>query len=173
MVSSDEPLAAGVVDALLAQGTSAVGPTRAGAEIEWNKVFARSLLAEVAPDSVPRLRVVNAPGEVGAAFEHFGETPVAVKPAGLTGGKGVKVDGPPPGRSSRRRRVRRVAAAGAKRCWSRRGNGGRVHDPGDQRRATVVFPPSTYDYPTASTAMRGRAPGGWARCRCHRQRCRS
>ena len=43
MVSADEPLAAGVVDALLAQGTRAVGPTRAGAEIEWNKVFARSL----------------------------------------------------------------------------------------------------------------------------------
>ena len=60
MVSADEPLAAGVVDALLAQGTSAVGPTRAGAEIEWNKVFARELLAEVAPDAVPALRVVRA-----------------------------------------------------------------------------------------------------------------
>src|SRR5271165_3511451 len=53
MVSADEPLAAGVVDALLAQGTRAVGPTRAGAEIEWNKVFARALLAEVAPEAVP------------------------------------------------------------------------------------------------------------------------
>ena len=52
MVSSDEPLAAGVVDALLAQGTRAVGPTREGAEIEWNKVFARELLKEVAPDAV-------------------------------------------------------------------------------------------------------------------------
>ena len=39
MVSADEPLAAGVVDALLAQGTRAVGPTAAGAEIEWNKAF--------------------------------------------------------------------------------------------------------------------------------------
>ncbi len=58
MVSSDEPLAAGVVDALLAQGTRAVGPTAAGAEIEWNKTFARSLLAEVAPDASPMLRVV-------------------------------------------------------------------------------------------------------------------
>src|SRR5579872_5087592 len=52
MVSSDEPLAAGVVDALHAQGTRAVGPTRAGAEIEWNKAFARSLLAELAPDAL-------------------------------------------------------------------------------------------------------------------------
>ena len=59
MVSADEPLAAGVVDALLAQGTRAVGPTRAGAEIEWNKAFARSLLSEVAPEAVPMLRVVH------------------------------------------------------------------------------------------------------------------
>ncbi len=56
MVSSDEPLAAGVVDALLAQGTRAVGPTRAGAEIEWNKAYARALLAEVAPEALPLTR---------------------------------------------------------------------------------------------------------------------
>ena len=59
MVSADEPLEAGVVDALLAQGTRAVGPTRAGAEIEWNKAFARSLLRDVAPEATPRLRVVH------------------------------------------------------------------------------------------------------------------
>ena len=63
MISSDEPLAAGVVDALRARGIAAVGPTRAGAEIEWNKTFARELLAEVAPDSVPRLRIVRETGE--------------------------------------------------------------------------------------------------------------
>ena len=62
MVSADEPLAAGVVDGLLAQGTRAVGPTSAGAEIEWNKAFARSLLAEVAPEASPALRVVREPG---------------------------------------------------------------------------------------------------------------
>src|SRR5258705_13609483 len=50
MVSADEPLAAGVVDELLAQGTRTVGPTRAGAEIEWNKAFARPLLSEGAPE---------------------------------------------------------------------------------------------------------------------------
>src|SRR5438874_6216085 len=94
MVSSDEPLAAGVVDALLAQGTRVVGPTRAGAEIEWNKAFARELLAEVAPQAVPTLRVVRSERELEAAFEAFGESPVAVKPSGLTGGKGVKVMGP-------------------------------------------------------------------------------
>src|SRR5262252_3547047 len=63
MVSADEPLAAGVVDALLAQGTRAVGPTRAGAEIEWNKAYARTLLAELAPEAAPRLRILTDPRE--------------------------------------------------------------------------------------------------------------
>ena len=94
MVSADAPLAAGVVDALLAQGTRAVGPTRAGAEIEWNKAFARSLLAEVAPDAAPMLRIVREPREAREAIESFGAAPVVVKPSGLTGGKGVKVMGP-------------------------------------------------------------------------------
>ena len=68
MVSADEPLAAGVVDALLAQHTRAVGPTAAGAEIEWNKTFARSLLAEVAPDASPLLRVVHDERELDEAL---------------------------------------------------------------------------------------------------------
>ena len=72
MVSADEPLAAGVVDALLAQGTRAVGPTSAGAEIEWNKAFARSLLAEVAPEALPRLRIAASAGEVQGAIASFG-----------------------------------------------------------------------------------------------------
>src|SRR2546428_7272985 len=94
MVSADEPLAAGIVDALLAQGTRAVGPTRAGAEIEWNKAYARSLLSELAPEAMPEVRVVHAARELDEAISHFGERPVAVKPSGLTGGKGVKVMGP-------------------------------------------------------------------------------
>src|SRR3979409_2483294 len=94
MVSSDEPLAAGVVDALLAQGTATVGPTRAGAEIEWNKAFARSLLSAVAPQAGPGMRLVRDAREVRDAIASFGSTPVAVKPSGLTGGKGVKVMGP-------------------------------------------------------------------------------
>src|SRR5207302_362384 len=94
MVSADEPLAAGVVDALLAQGTRAVGPTRAGAEIEWNKAFARELLAEIAPEAAPELRIVRDAAEVERAIASFGAREVAVKPSGLTGGKGVKVMGP-------------------------------------------------------------------------------
>ncbi len=94
MVSSDEPLQAGVVDALTAAGVAAVGPTSAGAEIEWNKVFSRELLAEIAPGAAPRLAIVADEDEARRAIAEFADTPVAVKPKGLTGGKGVKVMGP-------------------------------------------------------------------------------
>src|SRR4029077_20407452 len=93
-VSADEPLAARVVDALLGRGARAVGPTRAGAEIEWNKAYARQMLAVLAPDALPDLRIAHTPHEVDESFSFFGKRPVAVKPSGLTGGKGVKVMGP-------------------------------------------------------------------------------
>jgi len=164
MVSADEPLQAGVVDALLAQGTRAVGPTSAGAEIEWNKVFARSLLAEVAPESVPLLRVVHGEGEVAAAIASFGTTPVAVKPSGLTGGKGVKVMGP---------HLASHGEAGeyASSLLARGGAGESVlieekiagaeftiQAISDGR--TVVFPPSTYDYPYRYDGDEGPGTGG-------------
>jgi len=164
MVSADEPLAAGVVDALHAQGTSAVGPTRAGAEIEWNKVFARELLAELAPDTLPRLRIVHEPREVDEAFHWFGERPVAVKPVGLTGGKGVKVMGP-------HLADHQEAAAYAHELLQRGGAGKTVlieerisgaeftiQAVSDGRH--VVFPPSTYDYPYRFDGDTGPGTGG-------------
>jgi phosphoribosylamine--glycine ligase len=163
MVSADEPLAAGVVDALLAQGTRAVGPTRAGAEIEWNKVFARSLLAEVAPEAAPALRVVTQAHEVGEAIASFGSTPVAVKPSGLTGGKGVKVMGP---------HLATHAEAGdyALSLLARRGGDGVLIEEkilgaeftiqAMSDGATVLFPPATYDYPFRFDGDEGPGTGG-------------
>ncbi len=164
MVSADEPLAAGVVDALLAQGTRAVGPTAAGAEIEWNKAFARSLLAEVAPEAVPRLRVARDAAEVDDAIASFGGAPVVVKPQGLTGGKGVKVMGP------------HLADHAAARDYAlellARGKPGEsvlieekivgaeftIQAISDGR--TVVHPPSTYDYPYRFDGDDGPGTGG-------------
>ena len=161
MVSADEPLAAGVVDALLAQGTRAVGPTRAGAEIEWNKVFARSLLAEVAPESVPRLRVVNAPGELRGAFEHFGETPVAVKPAGLTGGKGVKVMGPHlADHQAAAEYAGSLLSRGEAVLIEERVTGAEFTIQAISDGHTVVFPASTYDYPYRYDGDEGPGTGG-------------
>jgi len=161
MVSSDEPLAAGVVDALLAQGTKAVGPTRAGAEIEWNKVFARSMLDQLAPDSVPRLRVVNAEQELGAAFEHFGETPVAVKPAGLTGGKGVRVMGPHlADHAAAAEYARSLLARGEAVLVEERITGAEFTIQAISDGTTVVFPSSTYDYPYRYDGDEGPGTGG-------------
>jgi phosphoribosylamine---glycine ligase len=163
MVSADEPLAAGVVDALLAQGTRAVGPTSAGAEIEWNKTFARSLLAEVAPEASPLLRVAHDRAEVDAAIASFGSMPVAVKPPGLTGGKGVKVMGPHlADHAEARAYANSLLEAG-------KGHGVHIEEKivgaeftiqaiSDGR--TVVFPPSTYDYPFRYDGDEGPGTGG-------------
>jgi phosphoribosylamine---glycine ligase len=164
MVSADEPLQAGVVDALLAQGTNAVGPTRDGAEIEWNKVFARELLLDVAPEATPRLQVVDSAARVDEAIASFGAAPVVVKPSGLTGGKGVKVMGP------------HLASHAAAADYARSLLADRRH--GDavlieekivgaeftiqaiSDGSTVVFPPSTYDYPYRFDGDEGPGTGG-------------
>src|SRR5438874_10836077 len=150
MVSADEPLAAGVVDALLAQGTQTVGPTRAGAEIEWNKAFARELLGEVAPQAAPRLRVVRSKPELEEAFAAFGETPVAVKPSGLTGGKGVKVMGPHLADHGEARRYagELLAKGGASDSVlvEEKVSGAEFTIQAISDGRTVVLPPRTYDY---------------------------
>ena len=164
MVSADEPLEAGVVDELLAQGTRTVGPTRAGAEIEWNKAFARSLLQELAPQASPKLRVIREPGELDEAIASFGSTPVVVKPSGLTGGKGVKVMGP---HLASHAEARDYALS----LLSDRAHGDSVlieekilgaeftiQAISDGR--TVVFPPSTYDYPFRFDGDEGPGTGG-------------
>ncbi len=164
MVSADEPLQAGVVDALLAQGTRAVGPTRAGAEIEWNKAFARELLAEVAPDAAPMLRIVRSASDLDAAMAAFGSRPVVVKPSGLTGGKGVKVMGP-------HLASHEDAKAYALDLLGRDGAGDSVLIEEKVVGAeftiqaisdghTVVFPPSTYDFPYRFEGDEGPGTGG-------------
>jgi phosphoribosylamine--glycine ligase len=164
MVSADEPLQAGVVDALLAQGTRAVGPTAAGAEIEWNKTFARSVLGEVAPDASPLLRVVHDPGELDEALAFFGSTPVAVKPPGLTGGKGVKVMGP---HLASHQEARNYALELLQRGGERKGVhveekivGAEFTIQAISDGSTVLFPPSTYDYPYRYDGDRGPGTGG-------------
>ena len=164
MVSADEPLAAGVVDALLAQGTRAVGPTRAGAEIEWNKVFARTLLSEVAPDAVPQLEIVTDEARLDRAMAAFGATPVAVKPAGLTGGKGVKVMGPHLADHGEAREyaleLLRRGGAGESVLIEERVDGAEFTIQAVSDGRTVVFPPSTYDYPYRFDGDRGPGTGG-------------
>jgi len=164
MISADEPLEAGVVDELLAQGTAAVGPTRAGAEIEWNKAFARSLLSEVAPEATPQLRIIHAADEVEEAIASFGATPVVVKPSGLTGGKGVKVMGPHLTSHADAADYARSLLAHAKQGSSvlieQKIVGAEFTIQAISDGKTVVFPASTYDYPFRFDGDEGPGTGG-------------
>jgi len=164
MVSADAPLAAGVVDALLAQGTRTVGPTRSGAEIEWNKAYARSLLSELAPDATPMVRVVRDAHELDEAMSFFGERPVAIKPSGLTGGKGVKVMGPHLADHAQAREyalgllARRTSDDSV--LIEEKVLGAEFTIQAISDGSTVVFPPCTYDYPFRFDGDRGPGTGG-------------
>ena len=93
-VSSDEPLANGVVDVLLEHGFKCVGATREAARIEWDKAYSMELTREACgEDFTPFCRIVSAADGIHDALSDFKarNLQVVVKPQGLTGGKGVRV----------------------------------------------------------------------------------
>ncbi|MDB4899919.1 MAG: phosphoribosylamine--glycine ligase [Gemmatimonadetes bacterium] len=89
LVGPEAPLAAGIVDCFRAAGLPIFGPTRAAAEIETSKAFAKQLMLE---DGIPtaRAEVHSEPAAAKAAARRFG-APVVVKASGLAAGKGVIV----------------------------------------------------------------------------------
>ena len=92
-VNADEPLANGVVDALLSAGIKSIGGTKAATRIEWDKIYAIKMMSKLCPEYTPFYRIVNKKSQIDAALSEFKShnMNVVVKPQGLTGGKGVKV----------------------------------------------------------------------------------
>ena len=92
-VSADEPLANGVVDAMLDKNIKAVGGTKAATKIEWDKIYSIDMMKKVCPEFTPFYQVVSEQKHLDSAIQSFKdrEILVVVKPQGLTGGKGVKV----------------------------------------------------------------------------------
>ena len=92
IVGPEAPLVGGVVDALTEQGVVCVGPTQRLATLEGDKAFCRSLLTRHKIPGNPRYRIFT---NLDQALAFLGTTnePVAIKPVGLTAGKGVKVSG--------------------------------------------------------------------------------
>ncbi len=87
VIGPEAGLVAGAVDALEAAGIPAFGPTRAAAELEGSKAFAKELMAEA---GVPTAGyVVTTSHEM--AIEHLLSTtyPTVLKADGLAAGKGV------------------------------------------------------------------------------------
>lgn len=91
-IGPEAPLEAGIVDILGDRGIPCVGPTRAAARLETDKAFCREMMEQHGIAGCPRYRVCHDPEEaVNFIREYPGD--LAIKPIGLTGGKGVRIMG--------------------------------------------------------------------------------
>lgn len=91
VIGPEVPLMAGASDALRKLGMKVVGPSSAQARLEGDKVFMRDLLLRRVKRGSPRWQEVHDIPSARCFIEEVGQ--VAVKPVGLTGGKGVSVMG--------------------------------------------------------------------------------
>ncbi len=92
VIGPEAPLEAGVADALDEAGVYAFGPQQAEARIETDKGFQRRFMEKHAIPGCPDFEEFH---DTAAACEYIDshDGDLAVKPAGLTGGKGVRVIG--------------------------------------------------------------------------------
>jgi phosphoribosylamine---glycine ligase len=89
IVGPELPLALGVVDEFTRQGWRVFGPTKAAAQLESSKSFAKEFLQR---HRIPtaHFAICDSIDEVQEALPHF-STPVVVKADGLAAGKGVVI----------------------------------------------------------------------------------
>jgi len=92
IIGPEAPLASGIADKLERQGIGCVGPRKAAAQIETDKAFARNLMKKYNIPGVPEFKVFTDASEA-VKFIKDSKKEWAIKPAGLTGGKGVKIMG--------------------------------------------------------------------------------
>ncbi len=78
IVGHDQYLADGIVDKFEAQGLHVFGPTRAQAQIEWSKAFAKELMREL---DIPTAK----------QYDTIPHVPIVIKKSSLAFGKGVTV----------------------------------------------------------------------------------
>ena len=89
VVGPEAPLAAGIADAIQAQGLRVFGPTRAAARLESSKVFAKTLLHRHRIPT-PACEIFTDPVEA-LTYVRRQNRPLVVKADGLAAGKGVVV----------------------------------------------------------------------------------
>src|SRR5579864_5025461 len=89
VVGPELPLTLGVVDEFTRRGWPVFGPTRAAAQLEWSKSFAKEFLQR---HRIPTAAyaICDSVEEVRTALSHF-HVPVVVKADGLAAGKGVVI----------------------------------------------------------------------------------
>lgn len=89
-VAPDDPLAAGMVDALEAEGIRAFGPKKAAAEIEASKVFSKNLMKKYGIPTADYQVFDNSKDALDYVVNN-NMAPVVVKADGLALGKGVLI----------------------------------------------------------------------------------
>jgi phosphoribosylamine---glycine ligase len=89
VIGPELPLSLGVVDEFVGRGWRIFGPTKAAAQLESSKSFAKQFLQR---HHIPTAHyaICNSPAEVRDALGHF-HAPVVVKADGLAAGKGVVI----------------------------------------------------------------------------------
>src|SRR5258707_3821809 len=89
VVGPELPVTLGVVEEFTRRGWPVFGPTKAAAQLEWSKSFAKEFLQR---HRIPTAAyaICDSVDEVRAALTHF-HLPVVVKADGLAAGKGVVI----------------------------------------------------------------------------------
>ncbi|MDJ1371400.1 phosphoribosylamine--glycine ligase [Gulosibacter molinativorax] len=89
VIGPEAPLVAGVADAVRAKGIAVFGPSKAAAQLEGSKTFAKEIMQQA---NVPTggARLLHELADVAATLDEFG-APYVVKADGLASGKGVMV----------------------------------------------------------------------------------
>jgi phosphoribosylamine--glycine ligase len=89
IVGPELPLSLGIVDEFTTRGLAIFGPTKAAAEIEASKVFAKQFMERNGIPTAP-FAIVHEREEAAAAARKMG-FPVVLKADGLAAGKGVLI----------------------------------------------------------------------------------
>jgi len=91
VIGPEDPLNSGVVDYLTRMGIPCVGPQKSLARLETSKSFTRNLLQKYNIPGNIKFKTFSAPEGIEAFLDELEE--IVIKPDGLTGGKGVLVQG--------------------------------------------------------------------------------
>ena len=91
VVGPEAPLSVALADALEEKGISVASPKQKVAQLEFDKAWARNFMRNNNIAGCPVFDVFTDKAAMDAFIDELGN--VAIKPAGLTGGKGVKVMG--------------------------------------------------------------------------------
>ncbi len=92
-IGPEDPLSHGVVDLLNEINVPSIGPTKSLAKLETSKSFTRNLLKKYKIQGNPKFEIFNKNNIKDAKKFIDDLEQCVIKPDGLTGGKGVKVQG--------------------------------------------------------------------------------